>query len=179
MAFGKRTKRSKRYWNLREMHLFHKEALEFSRLKKKYPTLKKIVQLRSALWASFVREARFKGWDTQYKRKKEWRNKILSFYKNNGWIVTKDVRGKPLRYPTISPWDWFDFVRSQLPPELQWDTPRSHRVSQGQVNIKKIEMRRWIEDLKQTIAKTRDPKKIAQYQNQINSLELKIKKAKN
>ena len=195
MAFGRKTRRGKRYYELRfRYHFTPLEARDFSRLTRKYPALHRLIASRAALWANFVQEARLKEWDTEGKRKTEWQKKVVSFYdrqrikqkrdKDTGlsvevltkWVVKKDVHGREFRTPRISPWEWYDWVFQRLPDELKWDTPRSHRTKQPDVQVDKVMVRRWIEDLKKSTERTTDERQKDQFQGQIKNLERSLKK---
>ena len=192
MAYGRHTRRGRKYWELRRLHFVPKEARELSKLSKKYPALQQMIAIRTAQWASFVHEANAHGWLSQYRRSVEWKNKILKFYGeeryrkvrsrevgavvaiSKTWMVEKDIHGRSIA-PTISPWDWYDHTFSGLPDQLKWDTPRSHRVSQPDVKVDKIMYRRWIEDLKKSITRTDSRERKAQFREQIKNLEKGLK----
>ncbi|MBU1173246.1 MAG: hypothetical protein KKD44_27080, partial [Proteobacteria bacterium] len=168
---------------------------EFSRLSKRYPALRQMIVTRSAMWANFKREAGRKGWESDRKVGSEWRKRLERFYSEEryktkrdretglsvavltNWIVQKDVHGRKVS-PRPSPWDWYDSVFNRLPDELKWDTPRTHRAKggQGEVNIDKVQTRRWIEDLKKTIARTDDPEARARFMEQIGNLEESLRR---
>ncbi len=194
MAFGKKTQRGKRYWRLRRLHFTPIESRAFSRLTKTYPALHRLIASRTALWANFVQESRRKGWESENRRKYEWQKRIVNFYerqrtkrkkdKDTGrsvevltdWVVKKDVHGRTYRVPKISPWEWYDWVFQRLPDELKWDTPRSHRVRQPDVQVDKVQTRRWIEDLKKAIARSNNERQREQFRGQIKNLERSLKK---
>ena len=194
MAFSHRTLRGRRYYDLRELHMTPIESRAFSQLTRKYPALKQLIAARSAQWEAFKAEARTKGWQTEHRRKVEWGRKIVEFYdqqrlkrtrdKETGisvevltrWIVRKDVHGRPLKRPRISPWEWYDDIFQKLPAELRWDTPRSHRIKQADVKVNKIQMQKWIVDLKKAIARTDDKKQRAQFQVQIDNLRRSMRR---
>jgi len=188
-------RRQRRYTELLDKYHFSpREALEFSKLKKDYPALKQMKVIRIAMWANLKRQSNRRGWGKR-REQMEWRTRITSFYervrvrtirdKDTGlsievltnWIVKKDVHGKPVK-PRFSPWEWYDYIFSNLPDELKWDTPRSHRTKggQGEVKMDKVQTRRWIEDLKRAIAGTDDPARKAQFQEQIKNLNSSLKR---
>lgn len=134
--------RLKLYVRLRNAHLSHREALDFSRLKmhtppsggkKQYPpSLHAVVKERRAMWSRFAAEARDRGWGA-YKQKTEWRKRIVGLYDGLSkrlpgvnFFVTKDVHGKPVP-KRISPWALYDAKQKELPDRDQWDTPRGNR----------------------------------------------------
>lgn len=196
MSFRRTSKtlRARRYWDLRSKHFVPSEAREFSKLTRKYPALQRLIASRTALWANFVQEARRKGWDTSTRRQKEWSSKIVSFYERQrvkysrdrrtgevkpmvrDWVVTKDVHGRTLKGPKISPWEWYDYVFQRLPDELKWDSPKSKRTKQPDVQVSKVQTRRWIEDLKKSIERTADERERGRFRGQIRNLERSLKK---
>ena len=194
MAFGRKSLRGRRYYELRALHFTPIEAREYSKLTRKYPALKRLVAVRTKQWNDFVRECDRKGWESENKRRTEWKKRLVNFYSRmrvkqrrdretgkvvgiaTRWIAKKDVRGRPLKIPKISPWEWYDYVFQRLPDELKWDTPRSHRVRQPDVKVDKIRIRRWIEDLKKSIDRTVDDVKKAQFRQQIVNLEEALRK---
>ena len=142
-----KTRRGQLYAQLRQEHLTHREALEFSKMGKHRPpgssksakavyppALRRVVQERREMWTAFDKVARDKGWGS-WKQKQEWKDKIGELYgrlskKHTGnFFVSKDVHGKevPRR---INPWALYDAKYDDLPDEDKWDTPRSHRTKQ-------------------------------------------------
>lgn len=196
MSFRRTSKtlRARRYWDLRGKHFTPVESREFSKLTRKYPALQRLIASRTALWAGFVQECQRKGWETEHRRFTEWRTKVVGFYgrqrakrkrdKDTGltvetlanWIVKKDVHGREYRVPKISPWEWYDWVFQRLPEELKWDTPRGHRTKQPDVEVDKIQTRRWVEDLKKSIERTTDEREQARFRQQIKNLEGSLRK---
>ena len=190
-----KTRRQARYDDLRRQHFTHAESLQFSRLKRKYPALQQMRRVRRGQWAGFTRYADNRGLSPAA-RAKEWERRIAEFYdtwrfktgrdKDTGltatrltnWLVRKDVHGRPIK-TTISPWEWYDSVFNNLPDELRWDTPRSHRTKgdQGEVKIDKIKARRWIADLEKSIARTDDPASKAQFREQIKNLRSTVRRS--
>lgn len=188
MAYSHKTLRGRRYWDLRvNAHMAPAEAREFSKLTRKYPALKAIVAQRTAQWDKFVKEAVRKGWESENRRAYEWKKKIVNFYSQERkkqrrdratgkvggtftWVVTKNVHGEPTR-PKISPWEWYDAVFQRLPPEMKWDTPRTGRTVQPDVQISKVQKQRWIADLQKAIRATGSEKKKAQFREQIENLK--------
>ncbi len=128
MGYGRTTRRGQRYFALRELHFTPLESRAFCKLSRKYPALQQLIATRTAQWDRFVREANRKGWDSEHKRKEEWKKKVVNFYARehlkrkkdktsgqtqivlNKWVVQRDVHGKILPRPRISPWDWYDSV---------------------------------------------------------------------
>jgi len=124
------------------------------------------------MWKAFTLLANSRGWGVG-RRRLVWRTQIVALYaKLPRGFVDRDVHKRPIRI-SISPWDLYDEVFKRLPDELKWDTPRSSRskVQQGEVKIGKIQMRRWIEDLKKSIQRTNDPEIKAQFREQIAGWE--------
>lgn len=128
----RRPRRRGRYDRLRELHFTHGEALELSRLrytKKKVPTeLKVMVRQRDALWLSFVKQATDNGWG-KTRQGIEWRNKVADFYVKRNFRGKEEIRIGAFRFGDLSSKDvflWFDQVRSRLPVDLRWDSPRKH-----------------------------------------------------
>jgi len=192
MAFRRTSKslRARRYWDLRGYHFTPRESQEFSKLTRKYPALQRLIASRRALWANFQQECYRKGWESENKRKSEWTRKIVNFYerqrykrkkdKDTGltvevltnWVVRRDVHGRVYKVPRISPWSWYDDVFQHLPPEMKWDSPKTHRVRQPDVVIDKVKAQRqqqqWIADLRQTIV--REPQRRSELEKQIRRL---------
>jgi len=126
-----RTLKRRRYWYLRDRHFSPKEAREFSKLSQRYPALRQMVATRAKQWASFKRTVKEREWQSNYKVSSEWRSRLEQFYSRHGWMAKFVTTKKGKRI--ISPWEWYDAVFHDLPDELKWDTPRSHRVSQSDV----------------------------------------------
>lgn len=170
MAFFK-TKRSARYWLLRQRHFLFDEAAALSALKRKYPPLMAMMKQRSIEWARFMKHANRQGWSPG-KRRREWRDYIFNKYNSKGWVTYKNVRGKPYKRPHLNPWKWYDYVRDQLPPWDQWDTPRSHRKkpSSPHIDLTKIQKQRAISIINKVLRKTRDPHQIALLREQKRKL---------
>jgi len=190
MAYRRRskTRRAVGYWSLRNAHFVPREAYEFSKLTAKYPALKRIVTERGFQWQAFMVEARAKGWDSEFKRRVEWNRSIIDFYSHRRyatrggerraitWLIKKDRKGRTLRQPRISPWDYYDYTFERLPEEQRWDTPRSARLQkQGDVQVSKIQVRRWIEDLRKSRDRATTSSDKARFQRQIDNLGSTLK----
>ena len=192
MPFSHRTLRGRRYWDLREKHFTARESAEFSKLNRKYPAVVQAIASRSALWSRFGSHVKKQGWESDYKIKREWEKVVVGFYKrirstlkrdkktgrlrrvDKDWIVARDIHGKKVP-PRINPWDWYDSIFRNLPDELRWDTPRSHRTRQPVVVIDKIRNKRWISDLEKAITRTKDEKQRARFRMQIVRLQKSIR----
>ena len=155
-----KTKRQDRYDYLKKNGFDHGEALRFSRIRnvKKNYAIKEMIEQRQELLARFVKKAGERGWGISMQRW-EWANTIRKWYESNHLLTKK-------RNP--SPWDWYTKASDSLPPELQDETPRLHkRKTQDLPTIKKIDRSRWINQLRQRIAVEPNPKRRAEFRDQI------------
>ena len=184
-------RRQDKYQYLRGEHFTTLEAFEFSKLDKKYPALQQIIRERGFQWKAFQAKCRAKGWRSEARRQQEWNNWLGEFYSKHHyatregkqkiitWVVTKDRKGRTLKQPRISPWDYYDFVFAKLPDELKWDTPRGgNRNKQGpfdpaimERSIINQQKREWIAGLKESAK--RDPRNRGRYEEQARNLGFK------
>ena len=158
--------RRKLYTQLREEHLTHREALEFSRLKKHVPpgggkkqyppVLTELVKDRRVMWGKFDKEAQDRGWG-KTKRVTEWHKRVGELYDGlskkytGNFFVQKDVHGKKIPQ-RINPWALYDARLGVLPQEDQWDTPRSNRKNPVTGVTFKVEKRYKAKQLRDDIA---------------------------
>ena len=183
--------RQDKYQYLRGEHFTTLEAFEFSKLDKKYPALQQIIRERGFQWRAFQAKCRAKGWRSEVRRQREWGDWLGEFYSKRHyatregkqkiitWVVTKDRKGRTLKQPRISPWDWYDYIFAKLPDQLKWDTPRSARLKkQPDVQVDRLQTRRWVEDLKKSRDRAITQSDKAKFQTQINNLERSLRRAK-
>lgn len=189
MGFNRRfrTRRTKRYWDLRAAGFLPIEAREFSKLTRQYPALLQMMAQRQRFVQAVRRDGDAKGWSNR-RKEVELRRRVTRFYehlprlmkKRGGrpveWIVSRDVHGRKVR-PRLNVWEYYDWIFKQLPGELKWDSPRSHRqVKQKEVQIDKIQTRMWIEDLRKSIANSRNPLDKERFEQQIRNLERSLRR---
>ena len=161
-------KRQERYNKYRKAGFMPKEALQFSKIRKfiTSASVQIMIDQRERLLRRFVARAGREGWGTA-RRQREWQKTVTNWYTKHGYLTKKDKKGRR----RISPWEWFHQVHGNLPPELQDGEYLKHqrggRKKQAQVSIKKVLRSQWINELKERIAVEPDPKRRAQFREQI------------
>lgn len=133
-----RKKYQTKYNHLLRQHFLSDEAkLLLSRLTKiNTNELKGMAEQRRILHSKFLRKAAEENYSpTQFRRK--WREAVKRFYIDNrnkwvkDWLIfhrrkgDRINRGKKMGFNAI--WDWYGYIKEQLPPDSQSDTPRKHR----------------------------------------------------
>lgn len=132
-------RRQSNYNRLISQHFLPTEArLLLSRLNRiNINEIQGMAEERKALYEKFLRRAAEENYSrTEFRR--EWHKTVADFYTDNKSKWVKDwflyhqenrhaIRRKKRKAGFDAIWDWYGFIKDQLPPELQYDTPRKHR----------------------------------------------------
>ena len=177
-----KTKRQDRYNELVKNHFTPLEARELSALRgtKKIHELSVMAKERTRLYNRFLRRAAGRGYShTEFQ--KRWVATVLDWYGKNAlrwqkqferWHKDKGHRVVKKRDMISLLWKWFGHTKKELPPDLQYETPRKgRRKQQPVVTVDKVMSSRWINDLQTSIAdpNTTPAQRVA-FRNQIKIL---------
>ena len=176
-----RTRRQRNYNYLSDRYFLPEEAKELT-LKLNTLNIHEIdamVLQRANLAQRFLRRTAENVY-TRAEFRREWRRTVKAWYRKNRatwrvpyetWFVRRRYRVTRKRL-SIDIWGWYGYVKQQLPPELQYDTPRKHRrKSQAPVTVQKITRSQELNNLRRLHREETDPRKKAMYGDWIREKE--------
>lgn len=176
-----RTNQEQRYNQLRQAHFLPQEAREMAA---KLNTLnihevRTMMNQREDLYRRYLRTAAVRGY-TADEFRAGWRDYVSGWYMKNRpkwripferWHKDRGHKVQRVRIP-VDLWGWYGHVKSQLPPELQHDTPKKHRRKMQKLPKKdKIMVSKWINELQEKLKATRDPSEKVRIRQQIKNLQ--------
>lgn len=135
MAIRKRHGRNRRYWSYRRAHFLPDEARELSALHRlDYHEVRIMYRQRQEVWQRFVAENKGKGYaDSTLERK--WRARVRFWYVDQDFLKIKEANAIRIgawkfsdQLDSHNVWFWFDYIRSLLPVEKQYQ--HGHRGKQ-------------------------------------------------
>ena len=178
-----RRRKQRLYNDLVRAYFLPGEARELaSNLKgmKKVHEIRVMIAERSRLRKRFVRHAVQEGY-TSKEFSRQWHKAVESWYKTAAikwqirWEKWHRGRGdRVLKKRDLKSllWKWFGHTKSELPPDLQYETPKKERRKQQDFVVKdKVQVSRWINELNTKIADpATSPEQRKQFRQQVKNL---------